>query len=188
LTPWRYSSAANTYGTTGGWIAAINSGLGVSSGYSAATEPLNSYGAALSNIPADQLDRLKTNYATVELADGANLAGIDLLGRLRANAPGVEHAIQGLEDDSLSSDAAMNTEVGVLNKINAANLITVRNAQDTNQLLASMAEQQIIDSKRVRDAQARAINDHIQFMSQERSILAAQTGDPSARMLAYQMP
>ena len=72
ITPWRNSSATDTYGTTGGWIIAINTGHDVPDSYQQATQPLNAYGAALSNIPAEQLDRVKTNYATVELADGAN--------------------------------------------------------------------------------------------------------------------
>jgi len=188
VTPWRNSSATDTYGTTGGWIAAINTGQGVNDGYQQAIQPLNAYGAALSNIPADQVDRIKTSYATVELADGANQSGMDLLGRLRANAPDVENAIQSVENDSLSTDPDLNTEISVLNKINAANLIALRNGQDTNQLLVALAEQQIIDAKRKRDAEATAINSHIQFMAQEQSVLRAQTGDPSARMLAYRMP
>ena len=188
ITPWRNSSATDTYGTTGGWIAAINTGQGVNDGYQQAIQPLNAYGAALSNIPADQVDRIKTSYATVELADGANQSGMDLLGRLRTNAPDVENAIQSVENDSLSTDPDLNTEISVLNKINAANLIALRNGQDTNQLLVALAEQQIIDAKRKRDAEATAINSHIQFMAQEQSVLRAQTGDPSARMLAYRMP
>src|SRR6267143_3833978 len=52
VTPWRNSSATDTYGTTGGWIAAINTGQGVNDGYQQAIQPLNAYGAALSNIPA----------------------------------------------------------------------------------------------------------------------------------------
>jgi len=188
VTPWRNSSATDTYGTTGGWIAAINTGQGVNDGYQQAIQPLNAYGAALSNIPADQVDRIKTSYATVELADGANQSGMDLLGRLRTNAPDVENAIQSVENDSLSTDPDLNTEISVLNKINAANLIALRNGQDTNQLLVALAEQQIIDAKRKRDAEATAINSHIQFMAQEQSVLRAQTGDPSARMLAYRIP
>ena len=70
----------------------------------------------------------KPSYATVELTDGANLAGMrnDRASCAR-NAPAVEGAIQNLEDDSLSSDPDMNTEIAVLNKINAANVIAVRN-------------------------------------------------------------
>jgi hypothetical protein len=188
LTPWQMSSASNMYGTTGGWITGINTGLGASVGYSAATRTLGVYGAALGNIPGDQLDHVKTDYATVELTDGANLTGMDTVGRIRSNAPAVEAAIQNLEDDSLSSDPDMNTEIAVLNKINAAHMITVRNTQDTNQLLASLAEQQIIEAKRQRDAEAQAINNHILFMTNGQAVMASQASGASEAMLAWQMP
>src|SRR5215469_16244565 len=58
-TPWFLSSATNTYGTTGGWISAINTGANVQGGYQSATEPLQAYGSALSNVPGDQLSPLK---------------------------------------------------------------------------------------------------------------------------------
>jgi hypothetical protein len=187
-TPWMPSSATNTYGTTQSWETAINTGQGVSGGYSAATESLGTYGTALGNVPADQVERLKKDYGTVELTDGASLAAIQLLGDLRANAPAVENAIQNLESDSLSSDPNMNTEIAVLNKINAAHLINVRNSQDTNKLLAALAERQIVEAKRERDAEARAFNDHIQFMAQGQTVLAAQAANASAAMLAWRMP
>jgi hypothetical protein len=139
-------------------------------------------------LPADQIARVKTNYATVELSDGANLGVIDLLGRLRASASQAAGAIQNLERDTLSADPNLNTEVAVLNKINAANLITVRNGQDTNQLLVALAEQQLVDAKRKRDAEASAINEHIRFVAEEQELLRTQSGDPSARMLAYRTP
>jgi len=187
-TPWRNSSAANTYGTTAEWIAGINTGLGVAAGYSGATQPLANYGAALDQIPADQLPRIKTHYATVELTDGANLSAIETIGRLRANSRAVEMAIQGLEDDSLSSDPDMNTEIAVLNKINAAGLITVRNAQDTNKLLVALAEQQIIEAKRKRDAETQAINNHVRFMRDAKAVMAAQARGATEAMLAWRMP
>jgi hypothetical protein len=187
-TPWRNSAATDTYGTTTSWIAAINSGLGVQQSYQQATQRLNAYGAAFSNIPAEQRDRVKVNYATVELTDGANQSTIDLLGRLHANAPQVSAAIQNLETDTLSSDPNLNTEIAVLNKINAANLVGLRNTQDTNQLLVALAEEEVVDAKRKRDAEASAIDEHIRFMGEEQGILRDQTGDPSARMLAYRMP
>jgi len=188
LTPWLNSAATNTYGTTGGWTSGINFGQDVATGYSQATEPLGAYGSALSNIPSDQLQRVKTNYGSVELTDGANLSAIQTIGRLRANAPGVESAIQGLEDDSLSSDPEMNTEIAVLNKINAANLITVRNTQDSNKLLVALAEQQILDAKERRDAEARAINEHIQFMADAKAVMSAQGAGASQAMLDWRMP
>ena len=187
-TPWRSSAATDTYGTTASWIVAINSGLGVQSGYQQAIQRLNAYGGVFSHIPTEQLDRVKVNYATVELTDGANQSAIDLLGRLRANAPQVATAIQNLETDTLSSDPNLNSEIAVLNKINAANLVGLRNGQDTNDLLVALAEEEVVDAKRKRDAEAGAINQHIRFVGEEQEILRAQTGDPSARMLAYRMP
>lgn len=187
-TPWRTSSASNTYGTTAGWIAGINTGTGVASGYSRATQSLAAYGSALGSIPADQLERVKTNYATVELTDGANQHGIETIGRLRANAAAVETAIQGLENDSLSADPDMNTEIAVLNKINAASVIALRNSQDTNKLLVALAEEEIIDAKRKRDAEAQTINNHIRFMADTKAVMAAQASGSSSAMLAWRMP
>jgi hypothetical protein len=187
-TPWLDSSSANTYGTTAMWTAGINSGSGVPAGYSAATEPLGTYDAALGNVPSDQLRRVKTDYATVELTDGANMTGMQTLGQLRANAAQVQAAIANLEADSLSSDPNMNTQIAVLNKINAANVIALRNSQDTNKLLATLAEEQIVQSKRQRDAEARAFDQHIQFMSQGQAAMTAQAAGASQAMLAWRMP
>jgi hypothetical protein len=187
-TPWLNTSPSNVYGTSGGWASGINTGSGVASGYAAATQPLGTYGGSLGNIPSDQLARVKTNYATVELTDGANITGMETLGRIRGNAPSVEDAIQNLEADSLSSDPNMNTEIAVLNKINAATIIALRNSQDTNKLLATLAEERIIEAKRTRDAEAQAFNNHIQFMSQGQAAMAAQSAGASQAMLSWRMP
>lgn len=187
-TPWTPLSTTNTYGTTAAWQAAINTGQRVSAAYSTATEPLGTYGGALANIPADQRERLEKDYGTVELADGASLGAIQTVGELRANAPSVEAAIQNLENDSLSANPDLNTEIAVLNKINAAHIVNLRNTQDTNKLLVALAERQIVDAKRERDAQARAFNEHIQFMAQGQGILAAQAANASSAMLAWRMP
>jgi hypothetical protein len=187
-TPWRYSSATNTYGTTGGWITGINTGANVLGGYGQAVDPLGTYGAALSNVPADQQDRLKRYYATVELADGANILGIQTLGTMRSNAPEVEATIANLENDSLSSDPDMNTEIAVLNKINAASVISLRNTQDTNKLLATLAEEKLIDSKRQRDSEAQAINNHIRFMADEQGYLSSQKAGTTDAMINFRMP
>src|SRR5262249_8584230 len=153
---WINTAATDTYGTTGAWVTSVNTGIGVPAAYSSATQLLKSYGAALTNIAADQLDRVKINYATVELTDGANQAALSTLGRMLGKAPAVEAAIQNLETDSFSSDPNMNTEIAVLNKINAANVMNLRTTQDTNKLLAALAEQRVIEAKRLRDAEAQA--------------------------------
>jgi hypothetical protein len=186
--PWRSLTAGDRYGTTAAWTSGLNTGQGVGRGYSQATETLGAYGGAVSNIPADQVERIKASYGTVELTDGANVNGMETLGRLRANALGTESTIQRLEDDSLSSDPAMNTEVAVLNKINAANLLSLRTGRDTNQLLVALTEQQILTAKRTRDAEARAINQHIRFMKDGKAVMTAQAAGASQAMLDWRMP
>ena len=187
-TPWTQSTATNTYGTTAPWLRGINTGLDAVSGYSAAIQKLATYGQAMGKIPADQQDRIKSDYATVELTDGANLAAIKTIGQLRGNAAAAESAIQNLELDSLSSDPNMNTEIAVLNKINAANIISLRNAQDANKLLVALAEAQVIDAKSKRDAEAAAINNHIQFVAEGQAAMAAQTNGASDAMRKFRMP
>lgn len=187
-TPWTPSSATNTYGTTSAWTQAIDGGQNIVAGYSAATQALEKYGSALGSLSAGQQDGVKASYATVELTDGANLAAMQTIGNLRGNSDAVEAAIQNLENDSLSSDPNMNTEIAVLNKVNAANLINVRNTQDTNKLLVALAEQQIIQAKRERDAEAQAFNNHIRFLTDAKSIMSAQAQDASSAMLAWRMP
>jgi hypothetical protein len=187
-TPWRGSSAADTYGITRGWTSGINTGLDVQDAYAGAVERLEAYGKRFTNLSSDQQAHVKADYGTVELADGANVAAIETVGRLRANAPVVEAAIQNLEADSLSGDPDMNTEVAVLNKINAANVIQLHGAQDTNKLLVTLAEQQLLDAKRKRDAEARAINDDIRFRAQGKAILDAQVADASVAMRSWRMP
>ena len=160
----------------------------MSDGYAEATESLETYGAALANIPAEQVERVKSSYGTVELADGAAMNAMKTIGRLRENAPAVDVAIRGLEDDSLSAALEMNTEVAVLNKINAAGLIAVRTGQDANKLLVALAEEQAIQAKRTRDAEARAINQHIRFREQGKAVLVAQAAGASQAMRDWRMP
>ena len=66
--------------------------------------------------------------------------------------------MNNLEQDSLSDDPELNSEVSVLNKINATNVLTLRSVQDSNKLLASLLEQQTIAAKQQREMTTNAIN------------------------------
>ena len=48
------------------------------------------------------------------------------IGAIRENAQTVEAQIANLERDSFSDDPELNSEVSVLNKINATNVLTLR--------------------------------------------------------------
>jgi hypothetical protein len=188
FSPPRISSTPDAYSTSGGWISGINSGSAIERGYAAATLPLRPYGSAFSQIPGDQADRVKTSYATVELTDSANVYGLQTIGDLRGHAEDLDRAITNLENDSLSGDPNMNTEIAVLNKINAANMLTVRNTQNANRLLVALAEEKIVEAKRQRDAEAAAIEQHARFLSEGRRVLTEQGAGSSQAMLSWRMP
>ena len=158
---WRNALAPNTYGNTGTWITGVNSGQLplVNSGYQRATTQLLQYDRNhLSEMNADELSRVQSQYASVELADGANMNAMATVGSIRGNAQSVQAQIANLEQDSFSADPNLNTEVSVLNKINAASVLTLRTVQDSNKLLASLLEQQTILAKQQREATTNAIN------------------------------
>ena len=158
---WRNVVAPNTYGNTGTWVNGMNTGLPntVNTGYQQATTPLLQYnGQVLSGMTPDELNRVKSQYASVELSDGANVTAMAAIGAIRDNAQTIQNQINNLEQDSLSNDPNLNTEVSVLNKINAANVLTLRTLQDSNKLLLSLLEQNVIAAKQQRETTANSIN------------------------------
>lgn len=159
---WRnLSTVPNVYGNTGGWVNGVNTGSlsVIQSGYQSATNPLQPYSpATIANMNPSELQRAIANFATVELRDGVNTNAMQTVGNIRANAPVVQTKISNLEQDSLSNDPSLNTEVGVLNKINATNILILRTLQDSNNLRLAEVEQQTVSSKQERDDITNAVN------------------------------
>jgi hypothetical protein len=123
---WRNTLAGNTYQNTGTWVTGINSGQfpAVTAGYHQATTQLLHYNPDyISGMTDDEQARVKSQYATVELVDGANTTAMAAIGSIRGNAQNVQTQIANLEQDSLSADPNLNTEISVLNKINAAGVL-----------------------------------------------------------------
>ena len=187
-TPWQATSASNRSGLSGWWVDAANTGGNAQGAYQLATQLLGDYGDALATIPADQLTRAKTHYATVELADGTNVHSLATLGQLRNHAAATEGAIRGLEDDSYTRASDMNSQIAVLNKINAATVLAVRMGQDTNQLLVSLLEQQLTESKRRRDAEAQEINAQIALQAQEADLLHRHIAGTTEVLAGFRFP
>jgi hypothetical protein len=158
---WRNVTSLNTFGNTGSWISGINSGLlpNINTGYQRSTTQLLPYSTNhLSGMDASQLERVQSQYASVQLVDGANVNAMATIGSIRGSAQDIQTQIGNLEQDSFSSDSSLNSEVSVLNKINASEVLTLRTLQDSNKLLASLLEQQTIVAKQQRDATTAAIN------------------------------
>ena len=187
-TPWFQLTAPDTYGTTGGWVHTANTGWDALSGYQRATERLQDYGSAFDQMPAGELDRIQKAYGSVELGDGVNLHALEMLGHLRGHSTDVESALRRLEDDSFSGDPEMNTEVAVLNKINAASVTAARLTNDTNQLLVSILEEGLAEAKRRRDSEVTAINAHIAFELQARELLRRSTAGTTDALASFHLP
>jgi hypothetical protein len=188
LTPWNFPTATNTYGTTADWMTAVTNGLNAANGYMRAVIPLQDYGAVWGTLSAASQDRISRDYATLELGDGSSVNALTTLGGIRGNARAVENAIMQLENDSLSDSPELNTEVGILNKINAATLIATRNAQDTNKLLTAVVESSLVDAKGRRDAQVQSINNDLAMRRDASSFSTQHFTGTTAVLTTYRLP
>jgi hypothetical protein len=188
---WRNVTSLNTFGNTGSWISGINSGLlpTIHTGYLASTTGLSQYSPAeLSGMDPHEMRHVQSQYASIELADGANINAMATIGSIRGSAQRVEDQIGNLEQDSFSSDSDLNSEVSVLNKINAAGVLTLRTLQDSNKLLASLLEQQTILAKQQRDAAANAINTDIERQASIAGNLVQVTATLTNSLQSFRMP
>ncbi len=188
---WRNFTATDLYGNTAGWVGAANGGgaQSVSPAYQRATIPLLTYSQAdLSAINPTDAGNLRSAYASLELTDGANVSALTTVGNIRGNAQAVQQQISNLEQDSLSADPALNTEVGVLNKINASNVLTLRTLQDANNLRLAALEQQILQAKQQRDCNAANLNYAIQMRQQVTQNLTPFNSNLTQSLSSYRLP
>lgn len=186
---WRNTSAQDTYGNTNAWVTNVNTGNTTGQAYQQATTQLLPYSQdELGGMTADELARIKSQYASVELSDGANATAIGAIGAIRGNAQTVQTQIGNLEQDSLSNDPNLNTEVAVLNKINAAGVLTLRSIQDSNKLLASVLEENTILAKQQREAVTNAINADIYRQATFAATMNQLTGTLTNTLQQFRMP
>ena len=173
------------------WINGINTGVlpNINTGYHNSTTQLSQYSPyELSGMDASELGRVQSQYASIELSDGANMNAMATIGAIRGSAGIVQTQIGNLEQDSFSGDSGLNSEVSVLNKINAAGVLTLRTVQDSNKLLASLLEQQTILAKQQRDVAANAINTDIGRQAAVADNMAQVTGTITNSLKNFRMP
>jgi hypothetical protein len=185
---WRNGSALNTFGNTSGWISGVNTG-NVGTGYQLSTTQLFPYNPQqLAGMDPAELSRVRSQYASVQLSDGANLTAMATIGAIRDHAQNLQLQIGNLQNDSFSDDANLNTEVSVLNKINAANVLTLQSVQDSNKLLASLLEQQLVASKQQREMTANSIDTDITRQSTLAGNMNQLTGTLTNSLQNFRMP
>jgi hypothetical protein len=186
--PWLELTAPDVFGVTGGWIHAANTGHEVGEGYRLTTEPLRIDDDAFDETSDHAFARRRRMLGGVELADGIAMHALEMVGHLRGHATGVEFALRRLEDDSFAGDADLNTQVAVLNKINAASVTAARLVKDTNQILIGQLEQQLLDTTRRRDAEAQALNAELEWRRRAPELLQPPIADTTDTLTRFRWP
>ena len=173
FTHWSYPKAGSRYGTSSAWVNALLSGSNATGGYRTATEPLSEYDWTYISPEAQIADSYK--YSTVELTDGLVENSMATVGSIRANEASAAGAISLLESNTDGAEEDP-SEVQALQNIGSANIIALRNQQDTNQLLASLLETQTLAQKGQRDSMASSIASEIAFSDHIATHYAAMFG------------
>ena len=100
----------------------------------------------------------------------------------------VETTIRHLEDDTYSDDPTFNTQIAVLNKLNATTVTSARLAKDTNNVLVSLLEQQLLEATDRREAAVQGINTHIAFVNEAGPLLAPTTAQTTDALTTFRIP
>jgi len=135
-------------------LKALNIGDPSGRAYTQVVHALDVATDILARMPTDQQQRLRTVYATIELADGIAKRSIDQVGATRAIGPTTLQTIRVMEQDAASTLDAFNTETALLNKINTSSVLGLRLADQSNQFLLNTVEQLLIDTTRKRNTEA----------------------------------
>jgi hypothetical protein len=187
-TPWLPFSAPDTYGTTEAWMLTANTGHEAVAGFSQATQTLGVYGSGLTALSADETSRIHTHYDQVQLEDAGLAHGLEALGFLRGHQMSLETAIRNLEDDAFTADPDRNTQIAVLNKINATGVTGARLTKDGNNVLVSLLEQQVLAAIERREANVQGINAHIAFVLEARPLLLRTTALTTDALTTFRIP
>lgn len=140
-------------------LAALNAGDGTAAAaYRRVTDLLDVPQDIWGRVPPDLQRRLANTYSTIELQDSASQLAIDQIGMARSEGPLMLQNIRNVEHDIDNPGDDFHSETALLEKINAAAAMQLRVGEQTNQFILSSLEQQILDGKRRRDAEARLMN------------------------------
>jgi hypothetical protein len=139
-------------------LTALNVGDTTGAAYRAVTDPLDVPTDVWGRMTPDMQRRFADSYSTIELTDSANRLAIDQTGLARAEGPLMLQNIRNVEHDIVNPGDAFHSQTALLEKINAAAAMQLRVGEQSNQFLLSALEQQVIESKRKRDAETRLMN------------------------------
>ena len=187
-TPWVPLIGASTYGRTAPWILSATTGANAVAAFTQATQALQPYGAGLTGLSAAEIARIQTRYDRTQLRDGTLTTALTAIGRLRQAETTVETTLKNLESDAYTDASDYHTQIAVLNKINATGVTAARMAKDTNALLVSLLEGQLLDATDRREASAQAIAAQAAFLIEARPLLARTTAQTTTALTTFRIP
>lgn len=94
----------------------------------------------------------------VELMDASTKASLGTIGGIREDDGDLQLAVKNLEAATAAAYGIQSTDKSVLQKINSATMIQVKQQLVTNQLLLHLLEQQTLLNQQQRETQVAAIN------------------------------
>jgi hypothetical protein len=172
-------AGSNTSGITSAWLNALDLGnpTRAASAYSGAVIQVKS--GSLSSQDSTTQATIQNQYASSEIGQSNVTNLLSTLGTIRSDSQTFQQKLANLESDTYSTDSSLQTEVGVLAKINAATMLQIHSQQDTNQILAAAAAQQALDAKEKLDERNRLINQAIDFQQNFSTTMQNVTGGVS---------
>jgi hypothetical protein len=139
--------AANTYGNSGQWTIAVNTGAGAGIGYQRASIPpigqINGYG----NLSPSGQQQIAARGATADLNDAVTTSNMQALGTIRTNSQQRQADINSLISATQSPDPSQHSEMATLQRINLALIVLIQEQQEANQISQANALQQLVGQK-----------------------------------------
>ena len=150
------SNTRTIFGETGGWNPAVTMGANIPGVWTTATYGIHPP-PFYSGFPLGA-SSTSANIASINVADGMSEAAMLTIANSRLNQPVNDAALMHLEATSQDTSSATNSEVEQLNLITGGTVLANRQQEDTNALLTTIAEQQILTNKVQRDLLADNLN------------------------------
>ena len=105
-------------------------------------------------VNPEDADSIKKFVAQINLMDNTNKMSLAAITQANSIQQQLEEKIKNLDGDSLSNSEDLNSEIAVLNKINASLVILVKQQKQINNLLVAMLQQEFTKSIRNREGMA----------------------------------
>lgn len=143
---------SNTYGNSAGWVNSANTGNGATAAYQQVSVPhTNNMVPGYGTVSIAGQQQIAAQGATVDLGDSVMTNNLAVLGTIRANQTSRQTDITNLEAATQTQDPTQQTVMAELQRMNQILLLELRTMQDTNQINANLALQQLVAQKAQQD-------------------------------------